>query len=644
MKYEHLLSPLTVKNVTVKNRFVVPPMGTNLGNEDGTVSDRLIAYYKARAKGGYGLIIVEGVAINPTGRCIPREGFFYDDSAIPGHEKLVKAIHEEGATALLQIHHAGRQTHPGLTGGVPPIAPTRIACPVDDSLPREIPTEEVWTLISEFGDAALRAKKAGYDGVDVHGAHGYLVAQFMSPHANKRTDEFGGTFEGRMKFALEIVKDIRKKCGEDFIISFRYSYDEKVFGGRTLEESTVVAHLLEEAGVDLLDVSIMTYASTEYMSATAHLPSGYNMFPTEVLKKSVSIPVITVGRYNSVSMSEDVLRTGKADLIALGRGSLCDPELPNKVMEGRIDEISPCVACTQSCLGYILSPEKVTVSCLINPITGNEQEYVFTETENPKKVVVVGGGPAGLMAAWTSAKREHQVTLLEKSHDLGGQFRLAAIPPTKHEIAGGIRYYITMCKKYGVDIRIDTQATPELLKELSPDAIVLATGSQPAMPNIPGIHNEKFVTVADILDGRVNAGRNVLVVGGGMSGSETADFLGEHFRAVTIIEMREQIAMDEEYTPRVFLMQRLAAHGVQSVTGAKVLEFFDDGVSYEKNGETHELRGFDTVVLSMGVRSYNPLEEEAKKIASEVYVIGDAEKACTANHATETGLAVGFKL
>ncbi len=641
MSYESLFAPLQIKNTVIPNRFVVPPMGTNLGNEDGTVSDRLIAYYQARAKGGFGLIVVEGVAINETGRCIPNEGFFYDDSAIEGHKRLAKAIHDEGSKCILQIHHAGRQTNPGLTGGQTPIAPTRIACPVDNALTREITTEEAWELIEQFGDAALRAKKAGYDGVDVHGAHGYLIAQFMSTHANKRTDEFGGTFEGRMKFPLEIVKNIRKKCGEDFIISFRFSYDEKVFAGRTLEESVVVAHLLEQAGVDLLDVSLMTYASTEYMSASAMLPNGYNMFATEKIKSEVSIPVMAVGRFNNVSMADFAVSSGKADLIALGRGSLADPEYPNKVKEGRLDEISPCIACTQSCLGYILSP-KVYVSCLINPVTGNEAEYPFDKVDTPKNIVVVGGGPAGLMSAWTAAKRGHHVTLLEKDDALGGQFRLAAIPPTKHEIAAAIRYYITMCRKYGVDIRMNTEADEKLLAELKPDAIILATGSQPVMPPIPGIRNEKFVGVPDILDGKVLPGAKCLVIGGGMSGVETADFLGEHFRSVTIVEMRPEIALDEEYTPKVFLMQRLNAHGVQSVTNAKVTEFFDDGVNYEKDGVIHELRGFDTVILAMGVRSWNPLEEAAKKVCGEVYVIGDAEKAGPANHATETGLKAGF--
>lgn len=640
--YQNLFEPYTIKGVEIKNRFVVPPMGTNLGNPDGTVSQRLVDYYGARAKGGFGLIVVEGVAVNSTGMCIPHEGHFWDDSAIEGMKKVVDAIHNEGAKTLLQIHHAGRQTHPGLIGGQQPIAPSRTSCPVDNALAREMSTKEVYAVIEEFGDAALRAKKSGYDGVDIHGCHGYLIAQFMSGHANKRIDEFGGTFEGRMKFPLEIVKNVRQKCGEDFIIGFRISYDEKIPGGRTLEESLVACRMLENAGVDLLDISIMTYASTEYMSANGALPNGYNQFATEKIKSCVSIPVIAVGRITP-AMGSEMIRTQKADFIAMGRGSLADPEIPNKVAAGKIEEISPCISCTQSCLGYILS-DRIYASCLVNPVTGHEGEYDFTKVKNQKKVLVVGAGPAGLMAAMTSARRGHKVILCEKNDTFGGQFRLAAVPPTKHDIAGAIRYYVNMCKKYGVDIQLNTEVNEKFIADMKPDAVILATGSTPAYPPIEGILNDKFLTVADVLDGQALPGQKVLIAGGGMSGVETADYLAERFRNCTVIEMRSDIALDEAYTPRVFLMKRLAERGVQSVVSAKITKFYDDGIDYEQNGKQLSLRGFDNIVIAMGMRSYNPLEEVAKKYTDEVYVVGDAVHAGPANAATESGLSAGLKV
>lgn len=644
MSFEHVLAPIDIKGMEVRNRFVVPAMGSNLGNPDGTISERSIEYYRARARGGFGLIIVEGVALDHLGKAVPHEGYVIGERYQPGLRRLAKAIHDEGAKCLLQIHHAGRQTNLALTGGDQPVAPSRVACPVDDTLPRELTTAECWEYVEKFAEACLWAKRAGFDGVDLHGAHGYMIAQFMSEHANKRVDEFGGTFEGRMRFPLEVVRRTRELCGDDFVIGFRFSHDEHVPGGRTLEESLVVSHLLEEAGVDLLDVSVMTYASTEYMSASQTMPSGYNMFPTEVIKRNVSIPVIAVGRFNNLSLADEAVRTGRADMIALGRSSLADPEVPRKLAEGRLDEVCPCISCTQSCLGYILSPEKVYVSCLVNPVCGHEFEYDLSPVDTPKRVLVAGAGPAGLVAAMTLARRGHQVVLAERSGDFGGQFRLAAVPPAKQEIAGAIRYWSHMCQKLGVDIRLNTEVTEDLMRELAPQAIVLATGGEPLLPPIPGIDNPKFLSVEDVLDGRVSPGRNVLVCGGGMSGVETADFVAEHFRAATIIEMRPDIALDEEYTPRVFLMRRLEERKVRSVTSARITQFHDDGVDYEQDGEARSLRGFDTVVLAMGVRPHNPLEGAARELCDEVYVVGDALRGGPANKATEEALAAALAI
>lgn len=641
MEFKKLLSPGKIGSMELKNRFIVPAMGTNYGSADGKVTDQVIAYYKKRAEGGFGLIIIEVTAIDSRGRALPYQIGLWSDEQIPGFKKLVDAIHAAGSKVIIQLHHAGRQTGPHAIFGEAPEAPSKIACPIMDSMPEEMSEERIWELIDEFGDAAIRAKKAGADGVEVHGAHGYLIAQFMSPHANKRTDEFGGDFMGRMKFPMEIFKNIRQKVGRDYPMTFRFSYDEKVNGGRTLEESVAVARLAEECSVDALNVSIMTYASSQYMSAPPAMPNGFNQFPTKVIKEAVDIPVISVGRYNPI-IAENALLSGCADFIDFGRASIAEPELPNKVKEGRLDEITPCIGCTQSCIGYVFVGNPI--SCLVNPITGHEFEWDMSKVEKPKNVLVVGAGPAGLEAALVAAKKGHKVTVCEKQNMVGGQFRLAAIPPTKHEIASAIKYYLHMGKKLGVTYELGREVTEEYVKSLNPDVVILATGGIPAKPNILGIDGEKIVDAIDVLKGNVVPGRKVLVIGGGMTGVETAEFMAEHNRQVTILEMREDIALDEAIAARAFLMPRLAQYGVEKIVNAKVDHFTEDGVVYIQNDESKELGGFDTIVLAMGVRPHNPLEKTVRSLVDEVYVIGDAQKPGPANHATETAIAAVMNL
>lgn len=642
MKFTKLLEPGKIGSLDLKNRMVVPPMGTNFGSKDGYVTDQMIQYYAARAKGGFGLIIIEVTAIDPLGRAIAGQVGLWKDDQIEGFRKLMDAIHENGGKVFVQLHHCGRQTSPDNIFGNTPEAPSRVACPVMNVIPDEMSTARIWEVIDEFGDAARRAKEAGADGVEVHGAHGYLIAQFMSPHANKRYDEFGGDFEGRMKFPREIFRNIRQKVGPDFPMTFRFGYDEKVHGGRTLEESVNVARMAEEETVDALHVSVMTYASMQYMSASPEMPQGFNQFPTKVIKDNVHIPVISVGRYSPFS-GEGALENGCADFISFGRQSLAAPNLPNLVKTGKTDEIAPCIGCTQSCIGYIFPGNPA--SCLVNPVTGHEYEYDLGPADHKKKVLIVGSGPAGLEAAWVAAKKGHDVTVAEKTSHFGGQFRLASIPPTKQDIATAIKYYLTMGRKYGVKYELNTEVDQEYIEKMNPDAIILATGGTPAKPPIKGIDGANVVDATDVLDGKVNPGERVLVIGGGMTGVETADFMGEHNRAVTILEMKPDIAMDEQMIPRAFLIPRLKDRNINWIVNARVQEFTNDGVIYiDKENENHTLKDYNTIVLAMGVKSYNPLEEVVKSLGKEYYVVGDAKKAGPANKATEAGLAAALAL
>lgn len=643
MKYPVLLSPIKIGTMEVRNRFVVPPMGTNFANPDGSVSQQLIDYWAARAKGGYGLLIVEVTAVDPLGKAIPWQPGIWDDEFITGWRKLTDEVHKYGAKVAVQLHHAGRQTTHEVIGAQP-VAPSAIPCPVDREMPRELTTEEVYNLIEKFGDAARRAMDAGFDAVEVHGAHGYLIAQFMSPYSNKRIDEFGGDFMNRMRFPVEVVKNIRRKVGSGYPIIFRFSGDERVPGGRTIDESRMVARVMEEVGVDSLHVSTGVYGSMPWLIAPSAVAPGYNVYASEEIKKVVNIPVIAVGRINEPLMAEDILEDGKADMVSLGRESLADPELPNKVAAGLTEEISPCIGCMQACVGYLFDPNYLKISCLVNPFTGREGELKVEKAEKPKKVMVVGGGPGGLEAAWVAAKRGHKVTLYEKENVLGGQYRIGAIPPAKQDILKAIRYYITMGKKYGAEYKMGVEVTEDLIMKENPDVVILATGGVPLVPNIKGIDNPKFVKAVDILEGKKEAGMNVLIVGGGMVGVETADSLGEHYHNVTIVEMLPEIARDEQDAVKYFLMERLNKYGVKSITSATVKEFLDDGVVYEKDGKEEKLTGFDTIVLAMGAKAYNPLEEKIKGKVSEVYVVGDAVKARKALEAIEEAARVAVKI
>lgn len=643
MKFSVLLSPIRIGTMEVKNRFVVPPMGTNFANPDGSVSKQLVDYWVARAKGGYGLLIVEVTAVDPLGKAIPWQPGIWDDEFIPGWRQLTDEVHKYGAKIAVQLHHAGRQTTHEVIGAQP-VAPSAIPCPVDREMPRELTTEEVYDLIEKFGDAARRAMNAGFDAVEVHGAHGYLIAQFMSAYSNKRIDEFGGDFMGRMKFPTEIIKNIRRKVGNGYPIIFRFSGDERVPGGRTIDESRMVARVMEGVGVDALHVSTAVYGSMPWLIAPSAVAPGYNVYASEEIKKVVNIPVIAVGRINDPLMAEDILEDGKADMVSLGRESIADSELPNKVAAGVIEEISPCIGCMQACVGYLFDPNHLKISCLVNPFSGREGELTIERTEKPKRVMVVGGGPGGLEAAWVSAKRGHKVTLYEKENVLGGQYRIGAIPPTKQDILKAIRYYITMGKKYGVEYKTGVEVTEDLIAKENPDVVILATGGVPLIPNIKGIDNPRFAKAVDILEGKKEAGMNVLIVGGGMVGVETADFLGEHHHNVTIVEMLPEIAKDEQDAVKYFLLERLNKYGVKAVTGATVKEFLDDGVIFEKDRKEERLTGFDTIVLAMGAKAYNPLEEKIKGKVPEVYVVGDAVKARKAVEAIEEAARVAVKI
>ncbi|WP_286680826.1 FAD-dependent oxidoreductase [Tepidanaerobacter sp. EBM-49] len=639
--FDCLLKPIRINRMELKNRIVMPPMGTILANEDNSVSERNIEYYAARARGGAALIETEVTEIDSY-TADPGMLGIYDDRLIPGWEKLAKRIHKEGSKLCVQLHHPGRQA--SYQGIKPPKAPSKISCPLCQDIPSVMTEEEIYQAIDNYAQGARRAKEAGLDAVEIHGAHGYLIAQFMSAYSNRRSDKWGGDLEGRMRFAIEIIKAVRKEVGPDFPIIFRYSADERVWGGRKVAESVAIAPMLVEAGADCLSISTGVYDNLfSYLIAPMGVEPGLNVEAAAKIKKAVNVPVIVVGKLNDPYIAESVLENNKADIIAIGRGLICDPELPNKIKDGKIDDIRWCISCNQGCIDKLLMTGG-GVSCLMNPEAGREAEIKREKVENPKEVLIAGGGPAGLEAALTASSKGHEVILCEKSGELGGQFLLACVPPGKQEISRGLKYFVTQVEKSNIDVRLNTEVTKDLVKELKPDAVIVATGGKPLIPNIPGIDKENVVTAKDVLEFNKVAGKNVLVIGGGIVGCETTDLLLEYGRKVTIVEMLDDIAKDIGLGPKYFLMDRFFHHGVNIITNSPVKEITQDGAIIETPEGEKTLSGFDTIIIAVGTSPVNELAEAIEGVVDEVYVVGDAKKPRKALEAIAEGYEAAINL
>lgn len=643
IKLEKLFSPFRLKSLELKNRIVMPPMGTLFASADGGPSDKFIDYHEARARGGVAIVTVEVTDVHPythvgaLDRGLPA---IYDDGLIPRWRQFTKRIHAAGAKASMQLYHPGRQ-FPTLDPSKPPVAPSPLPCPcpVCHDVPRPLTIAEVEELVQAWGEGARRAKEAGFDAVEVHGAHGYLIAQFMSAHSNCRADRYGGDLRGRLRFPMEILQSIRKRVGPDFPVIFRYSADERAPGGRTLEESVAIAPLLVKAGADCLSVSTGTYLTLmTYLIPATGVAKGLNVEAAAAIKAVVNVPVMVAGKLNDPIMAEQVLREGKADLVAIGRGLLADPELPNKAAAGDFDDIRWCIACNE-CIYRELTA--FNIACTVNPELGREREMELKPAPKAKRVLVAGGGPAGMEAAHIAAQRGHRVTLYEAEEELGGQFRIASLPPWKQEIVPYLKYLSRRLEETGVKVVLGQALTRSLVEKAKPDVVVVATGGKPLVPNIPGSKGDKVVTAHDVLQGKAVTGQRVLVVGGGLIGCETADFLASYGKDVTIVEMLPQLASDMAMGPRDLLLERLCQSQVEALISATVVEITADGVVVEHEGHRDTIEGMDTIVLAMGVTSVNKLAEAIKGKVAEIHVIGDAKTPGKALDAIAAGAEVG---
>lgn len=614
-----LLAPISVGNLKLKNRLVTLPMACCHGIG---MSETSIAYYEGKAKGGFGLIIREG------------DGLDCSDEIFAGHKELCDRIHAAGSKVIGQLGHPGRQVpFPGI------VAPSPIPCMMIDQIPDEITIEGIKQVENAYAAKAEFCKRAGYDGVEIHAAHGYLLAEFMSTYANKRTDEYGGPLENRMRIIMETIAKVREKVGFDYTISFRISADEFVPGGRTIEETKAIAIMLEKAGIDMINVTSAVYGSEEHYMSPMAFPEAYLADLAKEVKSVVNIPVLACDRIRDPKIAESLIISGKCDLTGMGRASLADPELPTKFFDDRYEEIRPCIGCNQGCLHSLNTWQPVT--CLVNPEIGREYLHEFKKAETPRKVTVIGAGPAGMEAAITAAKAGHNVTIYDKNHYVGGNFYLAAFPPTKGKIAEFNGWAHAEMKRLGVTINLNTEYTLDLFNEEKPEHVIVATGSNPLIPNIKGIDGANVVTAEDILLGKVQAGRTAVVCGGGLVGAETANFLAMNKRLdfnnrkVTVVEMRPMIAPDEEYTRKLGLLKLMDDLKVTAMTNTKVVEIMEDGVLVDADGEVKKIP-CETVVLAFGYKPENSFYEAIKEKA-EVQIIGDAKEVSNALKATQAG-------
>ncbi len=637
MKLENLFSPLKIGTLELKNRLAVSAMSCSYCEPmNGQVTDRYIKYYEAKAKGGWGLLITEYATVSLEGKaCLGQPGL-WEDAQIEGHKRLTEAVHQNGSKIFAQLHHAGREAAP-LTEGQDIVSASAVPSPVMPILPRELTTEEVEAAIEKFSDAAVRAKKAGYDGVEVHGAHGYFIAQFLSLSSNKRSDKYGGSLTNRGRILTEIITQIKQKCGADYPVTLRISADEATQGGNTIEDTKVFAAMAEEAGADAIHVSVGSYFCLDNVIPNSSRRHGWLTDNSQEIKNTVSIPVIVVGRINDPLLAENILKSGKADAIAMGRGSLADPELPNKAKEGRFEEINSCIGCLQGCFGHVM--KGLSTACILNPATGREAELAITPAEAKKKVFIAGGGPSGMEAAIVAAKRGHQVELFEKSGKLGGQFQLASVPPYKGEINTFIAWQKHQLELNGVTVHMNTELTADVVDAESPDTVIVSTGAVPSCPPIDGISDSRVVSAHDVLAGKVLAGANVVIIGGGQVGAETANHLAMYGKQVTIVEMLPQIAQQEEGPILQVLMKDFKEHGVKIYVETAVQRITAEGVEILPKGQDKLCLPADTIVIATGSKSVNTLAEELRTKVGTLIVTGDANAVSNA----ETAILDGYK-
>ena len=641
MNYSRLFQQGKIGQLTLKNRVVMSPMGTSLAGPNGEVSDHLIAYYEERAKGGTGLIIVEFTSIDyELGRGMINQVRIDDDRFVPGMHRLANAVHKYGAKIFVQLHHAGREATPLWTGGKQIVAPSPVTCAAIGMEPRELTTAEVKELVNKFVMGAVRCKLAGVDGVELHGAHGYLINQFLSPFTNLRTDEYGGSFENRMRFAKEIICGIKEKCGTGFPVTIRLSVDEFEKDGMTVEMSQEAARYLESIGADGLHASCGNYNTMNKMIESMMYEQGWRVYLAEALKKVVNIPVITVGVIREPEFAEKILVEGKADFIALGRAHIADPEWSKKAFEGREKEIRKCITCL-----YCTTKSQGHVECSVNIRAGRELEFKeMKRAEEKRNVAIVGGGPGGMEVARVLSLKGYQATIFEKEDHLGGQLHLVHTPIAKEKMNWIIDYHKNEMERLHVDVRLNKEASIDEIRALNPYAVFIATGAKPIIPDIDGIGLANVCNYEDVLlERKAFANKKIAVMGSGMVCYSVARQLAENGSNVTLIDIPTATGAKVSVPTRMMILNRLKNLNVKILEGQKAIQILPTLVIIEDecSGQLRDL-DVDYVVVAMGTESYNPLEEMYREHFDNVFVLGDANDPGTITHAIKDGFEKAY--
>lgn len=652
MNYPNLFSKGTIGNITTKNKVVMTAMGVSLANQDGTPSDEIIKFYAERAKGGVGLIINEYTRVcDETGVAAVRQLSLTSDDKIPAFKKLTDAVHKYDTKIFAQLHHPGRETFNALNGfELLPTASVQ-ACGLSLQATRSMSIDEIHEMQQKYVDAAIRANKAGYDGVELHGAHGYLIQQFLSPYTNHREDEYGGSTENRTRFVCEIISAIKKSI-PNFPLSIRISGDEflKLVGnprqGIEIEESIKFAKIFEEVGIDIINVSAGLYETANTTIEPMSFPEGWKSGLVKAVKDNVSIPVFGVSVIRNPEFAEQLLVSNNQDFIGLGRPLLADPNWCNKALEGKENTIRKCISCLhcfETYLGDLFTGDPV--QCAINPRTAYETKYPELKKDGKGRVVVVvGAGPSGLETAKNLALRDFKPIVLEKQKESGGQLLYAKVPPKKDKIQWFIDVQREELKELGIDIRYNVTPDVDYIKSLKPYALVIATGATPLVPSsIPGVSGKNVYTIPQILSGEVKlANQKIAVIGSGMSGLETAEFLSEN-NQVTIVEMATSIGPGAYAQNLMDVTLRLNENGAKYLPFHRLDSIEGNTVNLFNISGLRELSlDVDSVVLSLGILS-NKSEELAKACDKVVYV-GDSNELGRIAHAVRSGFDTAYNL